>query len=103
MSVEKTLEERGSRYGTFMEHAEFSQGIQDVMRSSKNWAFLAADERQALTTISDKIARILNAPAGTVYSDSWHDIAGYALLVDKRLKAIELQREKVASEKMIGG
>jgi len=96
MSVEKTLEERGSRYGTFEEHARIAQAIQDIMRSSNNWQYLEADERQALTTISDKIARILNAPAGTVYSDSWHDIAGYALLVDKRLKCIE-------NEKMIGG
>lgn len=96
MSVEKTLEERGSRYGTFQNHAEIAQAIQDTMRAQQNWQYLAADERQALTVISDKIARILNAPAGTVYSDSWHDIAGYALLVDKRLKSLE-------SEKMVGG
>lgn len=96
MSVEKTLEERGSRYGTFMEHARIAQALQDVMRSNTNWQYLAADERQALTTIADKIARILNAPAGTIYSDSFHDIAGYALLVDKRLKQIEA--EKMVSE-----
>lgn len=96
MSVEKTLEERGSRYGTFQNHAKIAQAIQDVMREQSNWQYLEADERQALTVISDKIARILNAPAGTVYSDSWHDIAGYALLVDRRLKTIE-------DEKMVGG
>ena len=79
-----------------MEHARIAQAIQDVMRSCPNWGYLAADERQALTVISDKIARILNAPAGTLYSDSFHDIAGYALLVDKRLKALE-------AEKHIGG
>lgn len=89
MSVEKTLEERGSRYGTFENHAAIAQGLQDLMRAQSNWVYLEADERQALTTISDKIARILNAPIGTVYSDSWHDIAGYALLVDKRLKNLE--------------
>jgi hypothetical protein len=96
MSVEKTLEERGSRYGTFQNHAKIAQAIQDVMREQNNWEYLEADERQALTVISDKIARILNAPAGTVYSDSWHDIAGYALLVDRRLKVLE-------DEKMVGG
>lgn len=89
MSVEKTLEERGSRYGKFYDHATISQSLQDIMRKNDNWVYLEVDERQALTTIADKIARILNAPAGTVYSDSWHDIAGYALLVDARLKAIE--------------
>ncbi len=96
MSVENTLAERGSRYGTFKQHAKIAQAIQDIMREEANWAYLEADERQALVTISDKIARILNAPAGTLYSDSWHDIAGYALLVDKRLKCLE-------DEKMVGG
>jgi len=96
MSVEQTLEERGARYGTFFEHARIAQALQDVMRSNGNWDHLAVDEKQALTTIADKIARILNAPAGTIYSDSFHDIAGYALLVDKRLKDIE-------AEKMVGG
>lgn len=92
MSVENTLAERGSRYGTFKQHAKIAQAIQDIMREEENWTYLEADERQALITISDKIARILNAPAGTLYSDSWHDIAGYALLVDKRLKAIEAEK-----------
>jgi nucleoid-associated protein YejK len=96
MSVENTLAERGARYGSFMEHSRIAQSLQDVMRSNTNWEFLESDERQALTTIADKIARILNAPAGTIYSDSFHDIAGYALLVDKRLKALE-------AEKMVGG
>ena len=96
MSVDKTLEERGARYGSFMEHARIAQELQYVMRSNTNWDHLADDERQALTTIADKIARILNAPIGTVYSDSFHDIAGYALLVDKRLKNLE-------AEKQVGG
>lgn len=89
MSVDRTLEERGARYGTFMDHATIAQALQDVMRSNTNWNHLLPDERQALTTIADKIARILNAPIGTLYSDSWHDLAGYALLVDKRLKEAE--------------
>lgn len=93
MSVEKTLEERGSRYGKFYDHAMISQSLQDVMRANGNWEYLDVDEKQALTTIADKIARILNAPAGTVYSDSFHDIAGYALLVDKRLKALEAENK----------
>ena len=89
MSVEKTLEERGARYGTFYNHSMISQSLQDVMRTHGNWDFLDVDEKQALTTIADKIARILNAPAGTIYSDSWHDLAGYSLLVDRRLKELE--------------
>ena len=58
MSVEKTLEERGSRYGRFIDHAVIAQGIQDVMRAAPNWSALDPDMKQALSVIADKIARI---------------------------------------------
>lgn len=86
-SVEKTLEERGARYGQFIDHAEIAQGLQDVMRKAPNWSKLDVDMRQALTVFTDKIARILNGDP--YYSDSWHDLSGYATLVEKRLVALE--------------
>lgn len=81
--VEKTLNERGSRYGQFKDHAVIAQGIQDVMRKADNWTALDPDMRQALSVIADKIARILNGDPN--YTDSWHDIQGYAKLVEARL------------------
>ena len=83
MSVSDTLEQRGLRYGAFINHAAISQGLQDIMREAPNWSTLDVDMRQALTTIVDKIARILNGDPR--YTDNYHDIAGYALLVEKRL------------------
>lgn len=83
MSVEKTLEERGGRYGNFEHHAKIAQDLQDVMRAEPGWGLLKADQRQALTVIADKIARMLNGDAG--YRDNWHDIVGYAKLVDDRM------------------
>lgn len=81
--VATTLLERGNRYGEFKDHAVIAQGIQDVMRAAPNWARLDPDMRQALTVISDKIARILNGDP--YYADNWHDIVGYATLVEKRV------------------
>lgn len=81
--VTTTLLERGNRYGEFKDHAVIAQGIQDVMRAAPNWARLDPDMRQALTVISDKIARILNGDP--YYADNWHDIIGYATLVEKRV------------------
>jgi len=81
--ISATLAERGGRYGKFIEHSEISQGLQDVMRNAPNWNKLDVDMRQALTTIVDKIARILNGDP--YYDDSWHDIQGYAKLVEDRL------------------
>ena len=79
-----TLAERGSRYGEFKDHAVYADKIVDVMQSSPNWKTMAPDQRESFRIIANKIARILNGDPD--YSDSWHDIAGYATLVDKRLK-----------------
>ena len=95
MSIENTLAERGNRYGDFTDHADLAQGIQFRMQRF----CLTADnadgfivpwkdrlnnvQRQALTVISDKIARILSGDPN--YADNWHDIQGYAKLVEDRL------------------
>lgn len=82
-----TLAERGSRYGSFADHAEIAQHLQCVMRGAHGktgWDYLAPDMRQALTVIADKIARILNGDP--TYLDNWHDIQGYARLVEARLE-----------------
>lgn len=84
-NINTTLDERGQRYGSFATHAAISQDIQGAYRCSPNWPRLAPDQKEALFVIAHKIARILNGDPD--YSDSWHDIAGYATLVDKRLKA----------------
>lgn len=89
MSIEKTLEERGQRYGEFKHHAEIAQKLQDVMRESDGWGRLAFDQKQALTVIADKIARMLNGAAD--YRDNWHDIVGYAKLVDDRMAKDEAE------------
>ncbi len=83
-AVAATLAERGKRYGAFAEHAEIAQDLQDAMRKPAGWAKLAPDQKQALTVIADKIARMLNGDPN--YVDNWHDIIGYASLVETRLE-----------------
>ena len=88
MNIESTLAERGNRYGSFEHHAEIAQNLQDVMRDTDGWQQLAPDQRQALTVIADKIARMLNGDP--TYRDNWHDIVGYAKLVDDRMLRDEI-------------
>lgn len=83
MNVEETLNERGARYGDFTDHAIIAQGLQDLMRDTQGWSRLGAVKKQALTVIADKIARILSGDPN--YIDNWHDIQGYARLVEERL------------------
>lgn len=80
MSIEQTLAERGKRYGNFDGHAFISQSLKDVMRATPNWNRLGSPHREALEMIQHKVARILNGDPD--YADNWHDIAGYAKLVE---------------------
>lgn len=82
MSVANTLAERGKRYGDFEDHAKIAQNIKRGMMC-KGYDNLPDMHRQALEVIADKIARILNGDPD--YLDNWHDIQGYAKLVEDRV------------------
>lgn len=82
-NVARTLNERGARYGDFTDHARIAQGLQDAMRAEPGWGRMRPVHKQALTVIADKIARILNGDPN--YADNWHDIQGYAKLVEDRI------------------
>lgn len=104
-SVEATLAERGSRYGDFSDHAVICQRLQDTMRNfypgsspDAAWDKLSAVHKQALTVIADKIARILSGDPN--YADNWHDIQGYAKLVEDRLpKSFPCDIDRVIASK----
>ena len=82
MSIENTLAERGNRYGDFKDHAKIAQNIKRGMMCP-GLDNLPDMHRQALEVIADKIARILSGDPN--YADNWHDIQGYAKLVEDRL------------------
>jgi len=82
--VEATLRERGSRYGDFYDNASISQQLKDIAEITPGWNNrLTLLHREGLTMIFQKIARILNGDPN--YADNWHDIQGYAKLVEDRL------------------
>mgnify|MGYP001384283473 CR=1 FL=1 len=83
-SIDNTLAERGSRYGEFCDNARVSQEIKRVMKSGTNSNDLRDTQREALEVIAAKIARIVNGDAD--YIDNWHDIIGYAKLVEDELE-----------------
>lgn len=84
MNVDQILQERGERYGSFIDNATTCQALKKVLHMNENWHHLAYDQREALDMICHKIARIMNGDPN--YVDSWADIAGYATLVANRLK-----------------
>lgn len=83
-SIAATLNERGSRYGRFAVQAQIGYNLRQTMHKCPGWLVLPPHQQEALDTICSKIARILNGDP--TYLDNWHDIAGYATLVEKILK-----------------
>jgi hypothetical protein len=83
MEIDKTLAERGKRYGTFTGQASITQDIKRLMRKTSGWSAMQDDQREALDMIANKLGRILNGDPN--YADSWHDLEGYARLVEQRL------------------
>ena len=81
--IADTLNERGKRYGDFDGHAFITQSLKDAMRATRGWEGLSLAQRESLEMIQHKIGRILNGDPN--YADSWHDIAGYAKLVEDLL------------------
>ena len=95
-NIQDTLNERGTRYGDFKNHANISQEIQTaigkgfIMRGDGiTFDDIPAYQLEALTMIANKIGRIVNGDLS--YDDSWRDIAGYATLVVKELEKQEKQ------------
>lgn len=77
--IREILEERGSRYGEFDEHARITQNLKYWMADSPNWVSLSPAQREALEMVAHKVGRILNGDPN--YLDSWQDIVGYTQLV----------------------
>lgn len=91
MSIETTLRERGSRYGAFVDHARLAQNLKSVMWAKPGWEDMPSAMRESLEMIQHKVARILNGDPN--YIDNWHDIAGYATLVEEILSKEQKNHE----------
>ena len=78
--VTETLGLRENRYGEFRNVSATSQWLKDIMRSGASWNGMEPFMQESLDLIANKLARIVNGDP--FYDDSWHDIGGYAKLVE---------------------
>lgn len=82
--VNKTLKQRSKTYGDFGNLSVIANDLKLSMRASDGWVRLEPEYKEALDMIVHKIARIINGDPNHI--DSWHDIAGYATLVEDIIK-----------------
>lgn len=84
--IQKTLAEREKTHGDFSANADIAQILKNVFRGNckEGWTNMPPEVREALDMFASKICRILSG--GYNYIDNWHDIQGYAALVEKYLE-----------------
>lgn len=85
-TVDDVLNARAKNYGKFIEGAEIMQMIKRLVYNyvhQRNTS-LAFDQLEAIDMIIHKLGRIINGNPD--HTDSWVDIAGYAMLVADRLE-----------------
>ena len=79
-SIDATLAERQSRYGSFTGVANTTGQLMAVIKNSPNGHIMPYAHEEALHMICSKIARIMNGDIN--HLDSWHDIGGYSKLIE---------------------
>lgn len=84
--VEATIAERQSTYGSFEDVAFVTENIMSVLGHVRlnGLSELPTTHRMALYMIASKMARIVNGDFN--HLDSWHDIGGYAKLIEDLIK-----------------
>ena len=80
-NVNTTLEEREVQHGSFHDNAFIEYKLRAILTATGDR--LGPTQHIAVGRIMMKLGRILSG--GHRHSDTWHDIAGYALLIEKEL------------------
>ena len=81
--VTETLGQREGRYGEYVKVAATAQQLKETLRSGASWGIMEPYMQESLDLIANKLARIVNGDP--FYDDSWHDVGGYAKLVEIEL------------------
>lgn len=92
--VKETLKERGKVYGDYKGGSEFRANVMELIadRYAKvNHGGMPAIHMVYVYDIVNKLSRLAVTP---YHIDTWHDIAGYATLVEKALRKAEKQEQE---------
>jgi hypothetical protein len=81
--VTETLDQRENRYGDYKDVSATSQWLKDIIHAGGSWNAMEPYMQESLDLIANKLARIVNGDP--FYDDSWHDVGGYAKLVEIEL------------------
>ena len=92
-NVNETLKERGAVYGDYKGGSEFRASVMKLIKDrhqAVNGKDLDAVQMVYIYDIGNKLSRLATTPD---HIDTWHDIAGYATLVETALTAVANEAE----------
>jgi hypothetical protein len=81
--IKETLVARDATHGDYAVQAFVAANLKSTMHNTDGWHRLSSEMRESLDMVAVKVSRILSGDPSFV--DHWHDIAGYATLVEKSL------------------
>ena len=97
-NVNETLKERGKVYGDYKGGSEFRANVMELIvdRYAKvNHGGMPAIHMVYVYDIVNKLSRLAVTP---YHIDTWHDIAGYATLVEKAFRKAEKQDQEADAD-----
>lgn len=81
MNIHDTLKERKVQHGPFHRHAKIELALRHILEV--HGKHLTDVQKVSMGMIMHKQARILSG--GNQHSDTWKDIAGYAILAEQEI------------------
>ena len=85
--IDSTLEERGTRYGSYVDVSDLTfELFAKICERMEGREGFEPYHIEAIHMICNKLARAVCGDP--MYADNWHDIAGYARLVENEIAKI---------------
>lgn len=100
-TIKETLNQRQSQYGSFEDVATATQDLLKILEKT-GLKSLPPMHKEALHMICSKMVRIVNGDHNFI--ESWHDIAGYATLMENELRVTDgATNSRLTYQKVING
>ena len=85
-NIEDTLKQRGSVYGDYSKVCSSRVEIMNIIKQHHFIVNQAQMSEEITMGFSDLVLKLVRAAGSPSYADSFHDLAGYATLMEKQAK-----------------
>lgn len=85
-SVEETLKQRGGVYGSYKEVVVARNRIANILELHHQRVQGCPMTGEMKVAIGDLVLKLVRGAGAPGYADSWHDLGGYAKLIEDMVK-----------------